>query len=199
VTPWPRPEQKEGEAGGAEPEAEPEPEDHSISTPTTLASSPRRSSSLVLVSPRLGSRNEGTKQDKKWATPRPSPRMMRGLRCRLRRQGQARARAQARSRSLTLTALRRGPERTGRGGLPRRPWSWGWDLRGGRGDGGFRGGRGRGEGPSRGRGDRPAEQPEERLSTRATPQPSQPGVVDVLSKPYRTQSFRWYTNSGSLA
>ncbi|KIN06104.1 hypothetical protein OIDMADRAFT_176207 [Oidiodendron maius Zn] len=149
-------EQKEGEAGAAEPEAEPEPEDHSISYADYLSQLAEKKLQLGSGVPEARKPNEGTKQDKKWANAKAITKddeedFVAGS-------GGKAKRERERKQKQVLDIDQRfveAPERTGRGGFRGGRGRGDGPSRGGRGDGGFRGGRGRGEGPSRGRGDRP--------------------------------------------
>lgn len=149
-------EQKEGEAGAAEPEAEPEPEDHSISYADYLTQLAEKKLQLGAGVPEARKPNEGTKQDKKWANAKAITKddeedFVAGS-------GGKAKRERERKQKQVLDIDQRfveAPERTGRGGFRGGRGRGDGPSRGGRGDGGFRGGRGRGEGPSRGRGDRP--------------------------------------------
>ena len=149
-------EQKEGEAGPAEPEAEPEPEDHSISYADYLAQLAEKKLQLGTGVPEARKPNEGSKQDKKWANAKPISKddeedFVSGS-------GGKAKRERERKQKQVLDIDQRfveAPERTGRGGFRGGRGRGDGPPRGGRGDGPFRGGRG--DGPrGRGRGgDRP--------------------------------------------
>ena len=126
-----------------EPAAEPEPEDNSISYADYLAQQAEKKLALGSGIPEARKPNEGSKQDKKWANAKPISKeeeedFVAGS------GGKAKRERERKQKQLLEIDQRfvEAPERGGRGG-------------------GFRGGRGRGDGPSRsgrgefrGRGDR---------------------------------------------
>lgn len=117
---------------GAEPAAEAEPEDNSISYADYLAQQAEKKLALGSGIPEARKPNEGSKQDKKWANAKPISKeeeedFVAGS------GGKAKRERERKQKQLLDIDQRfvEAPERGGRGG-------------------GFRGGRGRGDGPSRG-------------------------------------------------
>jgi plasminogen activator inhibitor 1 RNA-binding protein len=129
----------------AEPAAEPEPEDNSISYTDYLAQLAEKKLALGSGVPEARKPNEGTKQDKKWANAKPIAKeeeedFVAGS------GGKAKRERERKQKQLLEIDQRfvEAPER-GRGGFRGGRGRGDGPPRGGRGDGGFRGGRG-GEG-----------------------------------------------------
>lgn len=151
-------EKKEGEAA-AEAEAEAEPEDNSISYTEYLAQLAEKKLQLGAGVPEARQPNEGSKQDKKWANAKPISKdeeedFVAGS------AGKAKRERERKQKQVIDIDQRfvEAPERTGgRGGFRGGRGRGDGPARGGRGEGGFRGGRGDGARGGRGRGgDRPS-------------------------------------------
>jgi len=144
------------DAAAAEPAAEPEPEDNSISYADYLAQLAEKKLALGTGVPEARKPNEGSKQDKKWANAKPIAKdeeedFVAGS------GGKAKRERERKQKQLLEIDQRfvEAPERGGRGGFrggrgrgDGPPRGGRGEFRGGRGEG--RGGRSRGDGPHRG-------------------------------------------------
>ena len=148
-------EQKEGDAGAADADAEAEPEDNSISYAEYLAQQAEKKLQLGAGVPEARKPNEGSKQDKKWANAKPISKeeeedFVAGS-------GGKAKRERERKQKQVIDIDQRfveAPERTGgRGGFRGGRGRGDGPSRGGRGEGGFRGGRGGDRGDRGDRGD----------------------------------------------
>jgi plasminogen activator inhibitor 1 RNA-binding protein len=136
--------------------AEPEPEDNSISYADYLAQQAEKKLALGAGVPEARKPNEGSKQDKKWANAKAIAKeeeedFVAGSGGKAKRE---RERKQKQVLDIDQRFVEAPEQRGGRGGGYRGGRGRGdGPSRGGRGDGGFRGGRGDGRGGGRGRGD----------------------------------------------
>lgn len=151
--------QKDGEAGAADADAEAEPEDTSISYSEYLAQLAEKKLQLGAGVPEARKPNEGSKQDKKWANAKPISKeeeedFVAGSGGKAKRE---RERKQKQVLDIDQRFVEAPEQRTGgRGGFRGGRGRGDGPARGGRGDGGFRGGRGDG---ARGRGGRGGDRP----------------------------------------
>jgi plasminogen activator inhibitor 1 RNA-binding protein len=151
-------EQKEGEAADADAEAEPE--DTSISYSEYLAQLAEKKLQLGAGVPEARKPNEGSKQDKKWATAKPISKeeeedFVAGSGGKAKRE---RERKQKQVLDIDQRFVEAPEQRTGgRGGFRGGRGRGDGPSRGGRGEGGFRGGRG--DGARGGRGGRGGDRP----------------------------------------